>query len=73
MMGLEEYLLDIDQDFDYDIFLENLKKKSQSLLNDGESLHLKLLQKTESVKKEALQNGQLVSDLISRTKPHEGE
>lgn len=64
MMGQEEYLLNIDQTFDYDMFFKELRLKSEKILHDKESVRLSLLEKCASTKKQALVNGYLIRDLV---------
>ena len=47
-MGQEEYLLDIDQTFEYDALLKELKLKSKKLLHDNESARERLLKNCAS-------------------------
>lgn len=64
MMGQEEYLLDIDQTFDYDVFFKELRLKSEKILHDRESVRESLLENCASTKKQALVNGYLIRDLV---------
>ena len=64
MMGQEEYLLDIDQTFEYDSLLKELKLKSEKLLRDKESVRENLLKNCASTKERALVNGYLIRDLV---------
>lgn len=64
MMGQEEYLLDIDQTFDYDMFFRELRLKSEKILHDRESVRVSLLENCASTKKQALVNGYLIRDLV---------
>lgn len=64
MMGQEEYLLDIDQTFEYDAFFNELKLKSKKMLQDKESIRANLLKNSASIKERALANGYLIRDLV---------
>ena len=64
MMGQEEYLLNIDQAFEYDAFFNELKLKSEKILHDKESVRANLLKNCASTKKQALVNGYLIRDLV---------
>ncbi|KKG07957.1 polysaccharide pyruvyl transferase family protein [Methanosarcina mazei] len=64
MMGQEEYLLDIDQTFDYGVFFKELRLKSEKILHDRESVRVNLLENCASTKKQALVNGYLIKDLV---------
>lgn len=64
MMGQEEYLLDIDQTFDYDTFLNELQLKSEKILHDKESIRTSLLKNCSLTKEQALVNGYLIRDLM---------
>ncbi len=64
MMGQEEYLLDIDQTFEYDAFFNELRLKSEKILRDKESVRANLLMNCASTKEQALVNGYLIRDLI---------
>jgi len=73
MMGQEEYLLDIDQTFEYDALLEELKQKSEKLLRDKESVRVNLLKNCASTKERALVNGYLVRELILENARADGD
>lgn len=64
MMGQEEYLMDIDQTFDYGIFLRELKLKSENILQEGEFVRARLLENCVSIKNTAIVNGYLIRDLV---------
>jgi len=64
MMGQEEYLLDIDQTFDYDIFFQKMRLKLEKILHDRESVRVNLLENCATTKKQALVNGYLIRDLV---------
>jgi polysaccharide pyruvyl transferase WcaK-like protein len=64
MMGQEEYLLDIDQTFEYGAFFNELRLKSEKILHDKESVRANLLKNCASTKKQALVNGYLIRDLV---------
>jgi hypothetical protein len=64
MMRQEEYLLDIDQNFEYDAFFNELRLKSEKILHDKEFVRANLLKNCASTKKQALINGDLIRDLV---------
>jgi len=64
MMGQEEYLLDIDQTFEYGAFFNELRLKSEKILHDKESVRANLLKNCASTKEQALVNGYLIRDLV---------
>ena len=63
-MGQEEYLLDIDQTFEYGAFFNELRLKSEKILHDKESVRANLLKNCASTKEQALVNGYLIRDLV---------
>ncbi|WP_342771244.1 MULTISPECIES: polysaccharide pyruvyl transferase family protein [unclassified Methanoculleus] len=64
MMEQEEYLLDINQTFEYGAFFNELRLKSEKILHDKESIRANLLKNCASTKKQALVNGYLIRDLV---------
>ena len=64
MMGQDEYLLNIDQTFEYDAFFNKLRLKSEKILHDKEFVRANLLKNCASTKKKALVNGDLIRDLV---------
>ena len=64
MLGQNDYLLSIDQDFKHDAFLEKLKNKTQELLSNRKMVAEKLKNKTREAEESALLNGILVKKLL---------
>nr|WP_319374724.1 polysaccharide pyruvyl transferase family protein [uncultured Methanobacterium sp.] len=64
MMGQEEYLLDIDEKFNYEPFLSNFKSKIINVLENKSEIKEDLIIKEKLVKKQVLLNGELINDLL---------
>jgi len=69
MMGQENYLLDIDDDFEYDAFLLELKSKINDLTMNQESIIKELNEKAKIAREQTLRNGKLLSDIIDSSSP----
>lgn len=65
MMKQEQNLLDIDANFNYNAFLNELKIKSEYLLKHEGSVRSDLLNNFNFTKEKALLNGQLIRNVIS--------
>lgn len=67
-IGQENYLIDVPDDFDYDIFLSQLKSKVTSLWCSREEVKQDLIKKGSYAKSQALLNGQLIKELLNHKK-----
>lgn len=64
MMGQEEYLLDINDKFDYETFLSNFQYKIIDILQKKSEIAEDLMTIEKFVKKQVLLNGELINDLL---------
>ena len=64
MMGQENYLLDVDEGFEYDAFSTELKSKVNDLLINRSLIAEDLKERTKIAKEQALLNGKLIKDLV---------
>lgn len=64
MMGQENYLLDVDNEFNYDIFYSELKSKVNDLLINRDVIAESLKERTKIVKEQVLLNGKLINEFI---------
>jgi polysaccharide pyruvyl transferase WcaK-like protein len=64
MMQQEDYLLDIDENFNYDEFLLLLKSKVTEILNEKNEIKTKLKEREKLVKNQVLTNGKLINEII---------
>lgn len=64
MMGQEEYLLNIDENFDYETFLSLFKSKIIQILDNKSEIKKDLEINEQLVKKQVLLNGELIKDLL---------
>lgn len=66
MMGQEEYLIDIDSNFEYNAFLAKMKDKINEILNNQRSVSDELKERYKLVRKQTLLNGELIKELIDK-------
>ena len=64
MMGLEDYLLDVDDEFEYDAFLAELKSKVDDLLMNKDLIAKELKEQAKKVREQTLLNGKLIKELM---------
>ena len=64
MMGQKNYLLDIDDKFDYDCFFAELKLKVNDLWNNRDLVVKDLQEREKIVKEQVLLNGNLIKELV---------
>jgi polysaccharide pyruvyl transferase WcaK-like protein len=64
MMGVEDYLLDVDDGFEYDAFLAELKSKVNDLWMNRNLVTENLREKAKIVREQTLLNGMLIKELI---------
>jgi len=64
MMGQGNYLLDVDDGFEYDAFLAELKSKAKDLWKNRDSIAENLKERTKIVREQALLNGNLIGELL---------
>ena len=64
MMGQEDYLLDVDDEFEYNAFLVELKSKAKDLWMNRNLVAENLKERTKIVRERALLNGMLIKELI---------
>ncbi|MGB8217137.1 MAG: polysaccharide pyruvyl transferase family protein [Candidatus Methanoperedens sp.] len=64
MMGQENYLLDVDNEFEYDVFSAKLKSKVSDLLIHRNLIAENLKERTKIAEERALLNGKLIKELI---------
>lgn len=64
MMGQEKYLLDVDDGFEYDAFLAELKSKAKDLWKNRDSIAENLKERAKIAKEQALLNGNLIRELL---------
>jgi len=66
MMGLNNYLLDIDENFEYNKFIELLKLKIVDLWHNRNYISDNLKTNEKSVKEKVLLNGYLIKQLVNQ-------
>jgi len=66
MMGQEEYLIDIDSNFEYDTYLTKLKDKINQILNNKSSITEDLKERYKIACKQTLLNGELIKEMIDK-------
>ena len=64
MMGLEDYLLDVDNEFEYDAFLAELKSKVDDLLMNKDLIAKELKEQAKKVREQTLLNGKLIKEIM---------
>ena len=64
MMGQEDYLLDVDDAFEYKAFLVELKSKAKDLWMNQNLVTENLKERTKIVRERTLLNGMLIKELI---------
>ncbi|BDZ71652.1 hypothetical protein GCM10025861_21690 [Methanobacterium petrolearium] len=64
MMGQDEYLLDIDENFNYETFLANFKSKILDVSQNKFEIAADLKKKEKLLKKQVLLNGKLIQDIL---------
>ncbi|KAF5053928.1 Polysaccharide pyruvyl transferase [anaerobic digester metagenome] len=64
MMGQEEYLLDINDKFDYETFLSNFQSKILDILQNKSKIKEDLTTREKFVRKQVLLNGELINNLL---------
>jgi hypothetical protein len=64
MMGMEDYLLDVDDEFEYDAFLAELKSKVDDLLMNKDLIAKELKEQAKKVREQTLLNGKLIKELM---------
>jgi polysaccharide pyruvyl transferase WcaK-like protein len=70
MMGQEKYLLYIDEKFEYDAFLAEIKSKIKDLWMIKDLITTDLKERAKIARKQALLNGKLVKELLLSPLPH---
>ena len=64
MIGMEDYLLDVDDEFEYDAFLAELKSKVNDLLMNKDLIAKELKEQAKKVREQTLLNGKLIKELM---------
>lgn len=64
MMGQENYLLDVDDGFEYNAFLVELKSKVNDLLMNKDLIAKELKEQAKKVREQTLLNGKLIKELM---------
>ena len=64
MMGMEDYLFDVDDEFEYDAFLAELKSKVNDLLMNKDLIAKELKEQAKKVREQTLLNGKLIKELM---------
>jgi polysaccharide pyruvyl transferase WcaK-like protein len=64
MMGMEDYLLDVDDEFEYDAFLAELKSKVDDLLMNKDLIAKELKEQAKKVMEQTLLNGKRIKELM---------
>ncbi|HJH25235.1 MAG TPA: hypothetical protein C5S37_00340 [Methanophagales archaeon] len=70
MMGQENYLLDVDDGFEYEAFLAELKSKAKDLWMNRNLVAENLEERTKIVRERTLRNGMLIKELIGSPLAH---
>lgn len=70
MMGQEDYLLDVDDEFEYNAFLVELKSKAKDLWMNRNLVNKNLKERTKIVRDRTLLNGTLIKKLIYSSLAH---
>jgi hypothetical protein len=70
MMGQEDYLLDVDDEFEYNAFLVELKLKAKDLWVNRNLVAENLEERTKIVRERTLPNGMLINELIGSPLVH---
>ena len=70
MMGQEDYLLDVDDEFEYNAFLVELKSKAKDLWMNRNLVTENLKERTKIVRERTLLNGTLIKELIGSPLAH---
>ena len=65
-MGQEEYLIDIDSDFEYNAYLTKLIDKINEVLHNQSSVSDELKERYKLVRQQTLLNGELIKELIDK-------
>ena len=63
MMDMDDYLLNIDQNFEYDTFFNKLKLKTAELIVNNENISDNLKKQEKIVRDQVLSNGNLIKEL----------
>jgi colanic acid/amylovoran biosynthesis protein len=71
MMGQEEYLIDIDSNFEYNAYFKKLKGKINEILKNQNSVSDELKERYKFARKQTLLNGELIKEMID--KRHSGD
>ena len=64
MMQQEDYLIDINDNFNYDKILLDLKSRATKILNEKNEISRSLKEREKLVKSQVLLNGELINDYI---------
>lgn len=64
MMGMEDYLLDVDDGLGYDAFLAELKSKVNDLLMNKDLIAKELKEQAKKVREQTLLNGKLIKEIM---------
>ena len=70
MMGQEDYLLDVDDEFEYNAFLVELKSKAKDLWMNRNLVAENLKERAKIVRERTLLNGMLIKELIGSPLAH---
>ena len=70
MMGVEDYLLDIDDGFEYDAFLAQLKSKINDLMMNRDLIVENLERRAKMIRERTLLNGRLTRELVDSPSLH---
>lgn len=73
MMGQESYLLDVDDAFEYGIFLAELKSKTKDLWMNRNFIIENLKERAIIAKEQAVLNGRLIKELLDSSSPRGGD
>jgi polysaccharide pyruvyl transferase WcaK-like protein len=66
MMGQEDYLIDIDSNFEYNAYLTKLKDKINEILKNQGSVSDELKERYKFARKQTLLNGELIKEMIDK-------
>jgi len=66
MMGQENYLLDVDENFDHNAFLGELKAKINDLWTNRDTVEKNLRERSKLAKEQVLLNGKLIKELSEK-------
>jgi len=65
MMAQDEYLLDVDEGFEYNSFLSTLESKASTLLKNKVKISSELKEQSKIIQEKALLNGRLIKELLN--------